>query len=207
MTIDAARFEAAMTTAQFVAQMQENQGLFIRNYELTEISNADLAFWQAQGPLQVLVLANDWCIDTITALPAVARLAALLGDDEFKLRMLLDEGNEDIAEAYPRESGRQATPVFIFFDAHMRERVHLVERPAAATIALAQAEAEFVATHPGWPTDRSQRTEEQKTAIGGYRREYRIRHYHELSQMLFADLRQLLELPSPFGAEVGVGAN
>lgn len=203
MIIDQARFDAAITIGQFVAQMQSNQDLFTRNYELTAIGNADLAFFRAHEPLRVLALANDWCIDVMTALPALARLAALLGDEQFKLRVLLDEGNEDIIEAYPKAGGQLATPVFVFFDAHMRERGHLVERPAPVSTTLNQVEAEFVAAHPGWPAAREQRSEEQKSAIGERRREYRINHYPELAQILLDAVRQLLNPLSHPGAGPG----
>jgi DNA-binding response OmpR family regulator len=192
MSIDENRFEAAMTTAQFVAQMQTNQELFISNYALAVLDEADIAFFRAQGPLRVLALAEDWCIDVVTALPALAKLADALGDDLFRLRVLSRDQNLDLASAYTKEGSDQAIPVFVFFDAQMRERGYFIERPAALYGVLDRAEAEFVASHPEYAGPRGQRSEAASAAISVYRRQYRASHRHEVNKMLFAGLRQLL---------------
>lgn len=191
MHINQKQFDEARTIAQFVAQMGENQALFAENYELAAISEDDRAWFSRQTPLQVLALADDWCIDVITALPILAKLADMLGEDEFKLRVLIGEENEEIAAAYTRPSGRTATPVFIFFDAQMRERGHLIERPAAAYPALDNAEKEFAAA-AGYPIEREQRSEEQMDEVGQYRREWRATHRRELARMLLDELRQVI---------------
>ncbi len=192
MSMDEARFEAAMTTSQFVAQMQENQETFISNYQQAEMDEADLAFFRSQGPLRALALVEDWCPDVVAALPMLAKLADALGDDTLKLRVLLRDQNLDIADAHLQDGAYRAIPVFIFFDAQMGELGHFIERPAAVTNALQQAGAEFLAAHPDYPPDRDQRTEEQNAAFGAYRREFRASHRHEINRMLIADLRQLL---------------
>ncbi len=192
MDMDEARFEAAMTTAQFVDQMQENQETFIANYQQTKIDEADLAFFRARGPLQILALVEDWCPDVLAALPVMAKLADALGEDTLKLRVLLRDQNLDIADAYLQDGAYRAIPVLIFFDAQMRELGHFIERPAAVTNMLRMAGEEFLAAHPDYSIDRDQRTDEQNAAYGAYRREFRASHRHEINGMLLADLRQLL---------------
>ncbi len=182
-----------MRIAQFVTQMQSNQELFISNYALAEIDAADIAFFRAQAPLRVLALAEDWCIDVVTALPPLAKLADALGDNLFRLRVLSHDQNPDLAHAYAKQDGEQAIPVFVFFDAQMQEHGYFIERPAAVSAMLNLAEAKFVAAQPQYAGPREQRSEAASTAISAYRREYRTSHRHEVNKMLFAALRQLLE--------------
>ena len=191
MHIDQNRFDAAMTIEQFVERMRDNQQLFSENYEFAAISEDDLAWFGKQAPLQVLALADDWCIDVVTALPVVAKLATLLGDERFKLRVLVGDESQEIASAYRRPSGRTATPVFIFFDAQMRERGHMIERPAAAYAVLDDAEKDF-ARAAGYPVEREQRSDEQIDAVAEYRRKWRTSHRRELARMLLDEFRQII---------------
>src|SRR5207253_6591963 len=56
------RFREGITISQFYQQMQKNRETFRANFEGFTVSPEDAAFLQAlKSPLNVLVLAEDWC--------------------------------------------------------------------------------------------------------------------------------------------------
>ena len=74
MSLDRQRFESGLSYAAFKAKMTKNQERFEANERRVEISPDDLAaFQRLPRPLNVLVLAEDWCGDV------VANLRCLVG--------------------------------------------------------------------------------------------------------------------------------
>ncbi|HLG50435.1 MAG TPA: thioredoxin family protein, partial [Chloroflexota bacterium] len=66
MAVTRERFEQGMTYAAFKAQMTRNRERFEENERRFTPDPADLAvFQQLPRPLNVLVLAEDWCGDVI----------------------------------------------------------------------------------------------------------------------------------------------
>lgn len=70
MAVTRDRFEQGMTYSQFKAQMSRNQQRFAANESNLQLDPSDLAVFQRlRQPLNVLVLAEDWCTDVIENLP------------------------------------------------------------------------------------------------------------------------------------------
>jgi selT/selW/selH-like putative selenoprotein len=132
MPITKERFEQGLTYAAYKAQMTRNRERFETNEQTVELSSDDLAFFTQLGqPLDVLVLAEDWCGDVIANLPVLGRLAAESG--KLNIRVFLRDQNLDLMDQYLNAGQFRSIPVFAFFDQEFRELGHWIERPARMT--------------------------------------------------------------------------
>lgn len=144
------RFERGMTVADYQARMTQNQEAFAANIARAQPRAEDLAFFQSlEEPVNTLILTEDWCGDALANLPVVAKVAALTG--KLAPRVFLRDQNLDLADRYLKEGKYRSVPVFVFFDQHMRELGHFIERPARVTAELAEATAALAAAHPELP--------------------------------------------------------
>ena len=129
MPITKERFAQGLTYAAYKAQMTRNRERLVANEQTVDLNSDDLAFFaQLARPLNVLVLAEDWCGDVIANLPVLARLAAESG--RLTIRIFLRDQNLDIMDQYLNNAKHRSIPVFIFFDETFRELGHWIERPA-----------------------------------------------------------------------------
>ena len=147
MTVTRERFEQGMTYDDYKAQMTRNQDRFQANEQALELDPADLAaFTNLPKPLNVLVLAEDWCGDVINNLPILGRLAAESG--KLNLRIFLRDQNLDIMDQYLNQGQFRSIPVFVFFDDQFNELGRFIERPASVTERNARSQRELYAQHP-----------------------------------------------------------
>ena len=147
MSITKERFAEGMTYEGYKAQMTRNRERFEANEEAATLSDDDLAFFaRLEQPLNVLVLAEDWCGDVIANLPVLGRLAAESG--KLDLRVFLRDQNLDLIDQYLKQGQFRSIPVFVFFDQAFEELGNWIERPASATEAQAQFRRELFANDP-----------------------------------------------------------
>lgn len=147
MTVTRERFEQGMTYDEYKAQMTRNKERFIDNERQLELDPNDLAVFQhLPRPLNVLVLAEDWCGDVIANLPILGRIAAESG--KLNLRVFLRDQNLDLMDQYLNQGQFRSIPVFVFFDEQFREIGRFIERPASVTERNAQLRRELYAQHP-----------------------------------------------------------
>src|SRR5207245_9336926 len=132
MTIDRARFDTGLTYEAYKAQMTRNRDGLDENERRVDLSKEDLAaFRSLPRPVNVLVLAEDWCGDVVANLPALGRLANDSG--KLEVRIFLRDQNDDIMQRYLNKGQFKSIPVFVFFDEDFRELGHWIERPASVT--------------------------------------------------------------------------
>ena len=132
MSITRERFAQGMTYEGYKAQMTRNRERFDANEQMVELRSEDIAYFaDLDGPLHVLVLAEDWCGDVIANLPVLGRLAAESGT--LDIRVFLRDQNLDLMDQYLKEGQFRSIPVFAFFDAAFQELGHWSERPAHMT--------------------------------------------------------------------------
>ena len=157
MAVTRERFEQGMTYDQFKAKMTRNQERFAANERDAHLDPADVAaFRSLASPLNVLVLAEDWCGDVIDNLPPLGRLAQESG--MLHLRVFLRDQNADLMDQYLNRGQFRSIPVFAFFDEQFRALGHFIERPESVTERRAARRAELYAEHPefgapGTPAD------------------------------------------------------
>lgn len=147
MAVTREQFEQGMTYDDFKAQMTRNQERFGANERQLELDPADLAvFKHLAQPLNVLVLAEDWCGDVIDNLPILGRLAAESG--KLHLKVFLRDQHLDLIDQYLKQGQFRSIPVFVFFDEQFHELGRFIERPASVTERNAHQRRELYAQHP-----------------------------------------------------------
>lgn len=144
----AERFQQAMRVDTYIEQMTQNKEAVLANYDRAVITDQDRRFFGAQ-PLNVLILTEEWCIDSTQFVPVIARLAHEVPDID--VRVLRRDDNKDLATNYRRKDGYQAIPVFIFFDREMKEIGSLIERPVKVSDEMADETQRFQKLHPDLP--------------------------------------------------------
>ncbi len=123
MTIDRARFEQGLTYAAYKAQMTRNLDRVEENERRVQLRPEDIAAFRGlPRPLNVVVLAEDWCGDVIANLPVLGRLAQESG--RLNLRVFLRDQNDDLMQRYLNQGKYKSIPVFVFFDESFRELGH-----------------------------------------------------------------------------------
>lgn len=147
MPVTRERFDQGMTYDAYKAQMTRNQERFEANERRVTFDLADLAAFQhLPQPLNVLVLAEDWCGDVIDNLPILGRLAAESG--KLNVRIFLRDQNLDLMDQFLNEGQFRSIPVFAFFDEQFQEVGRFIERPASVTERRRQQRAALAAEHP-----------------------------------------------------------
>ena len=147
MMVTRERFEQGMSYDAFKAQMTRNQERFQASEQALVLDPADVAaFTNLPRPLDVLVLAEDWCGDVINNLPILGRLAAESG--KLNLRIFLRDQNADLMDQYLNQGQFRSIPVFVFFDEQFHELGRFIERPDSVTERNAQIQREVYAEHP-----------------------------------------------------------
>lgn len=154
MGVSKERFESGLTYEQWKAQMTRNRERHDANEKGLPLSEADLApFKSLKKPVNVLMLAEDWCGDVIANTPIVGRLASEV--DTLNLRVFLRDQNEDLMNQYLKEGKYKSIPAVVFFDDEFNELGRWIERPESVTKLRAEKQAALYRDHPefGSPGD------------------------------------------------------
>lgn len=147
MSVTRERFEQGLTYEGFKARMTRNQERFADTERAVDLAEDDVAvFRRLPRPLNVLVLAEDWCGDVVDNLPVLGRLAESSG--KLNVRVFLRDENLDLMEQYLKQGQFRSIPVFVFFDEQFNELGHFTERPESVTSARAAKRAAIYAAHP-----------------------------------------------------------
>ncbi|HLW01203.1 MAG TPA: thioredoxin family protein [Ktedonobacterales bacterium] len=195
MSVTRERFEQGMTYDEYKAQMTRNQERFATNEQQLALDPADVAaFKNLPQPLNVLVIAEDWCGDVINNLPILGRIAAESG--KLNLRVFLRDQNLDLIDQYLKEGKFRSIPVFVFFDDQFREIGRFIERPASVTERNDQYRQKMYADHPefGSPdASISELPEEIRTALSEATATWREESRPLNNQDVVRSLREIVE--------------
>jgi hypothetical protein len=195
MAITEERFQQGLTYDEWKAQMTRNQERFLSNETRFQVDPADLAFFKnLPQPVNVLVLAEDWCGDVIDNLPILGRLAAETG--KLNVRVFLRDQNLDLMDQYLNKGEFRSIPVFAFFDGQFHELGQFIERPDSVTKRRGELRKAYYAEHPelGSPdTPISQMPEEARTQLMQAMSEWRDQYKGADTQDVVGSLRAILE--------------
>jgi hypothetical protein len=148
MTITAEQFATGMTMDEYQAQMSQNKEQFAANIAAAPVAPEDVARFAAlPEPLDVLVITEDWCGDSLAHLPVLFRLARESGD-RLNVRIFKRDEHKNLAALFPMPTGRVAIPIVVFFDQGMHEVGKFLERPQVGHAEMAAFMADFFARHP-----------------------------------------------------------
>lgn len=149
MTTIRERFEQGLTYEGYKAAMSRNRDRMEESERKVVLSAETVSFFKSlRAPLNVLVLAEDWCGDVIANLPVLGRLAAATGT--LNVRVLYRDENPDLRDRWLNQGKYQSIPVFVFFDQEFRELGHWIERPASVTELRATKRRELFASDPAF---------------------------------------------------------
>ncbi|MGA7731405.1 MAG: thioredoxin family protein [Chloroflexia bacterium] len=169
------RFYSGLTLAEFVVGMKENRDKFeenLRNVELRGEDEARLA--EANEPLRVVVIAEDWCGDVLRYLPVLVKMAEKAG--RWEARVFYRDANPDLMERWLKDGTHRAIPVLAFFDEDWNEIGYYQEKPALVYSEEAAAMAEFARLHPDLPDaglPYNEMSQETKDLYAPFMREFR----------------------------------
>jgi hypothetical protein len=148
MAITAEQFATGMTMDEYLNQMSQNREQFEANIAAAPVTPDDVArFTALPEPLNVLVITEDWCGDSLAHLPMLFRLARECGD-RLHVRVFKRDEHKDLAAQFPMPTGRVAIPIVVFFDQGMHEVGKFLERPQVGHDEMAAFMADFFTRHP-----------------------------------------------------------
>ncbi len=147
MAVTRERFEQGMTYDQYKAQMTRSADRFEDNEKNFKPTPEQLAPTRAlPKPLNVLLIAEDWCGDVIANAPIVGKLAKETG--KLNIRVFLRDQNLDLTDQFLKEGKYRSIPMVVFFDDDFNEIGRFIERPDSVTELRARKRLEIFAAHP-----------------------------------------------------------
>lgn len=197
MGVTAERFNEGMTYEEYREQMNRNRERFDETEAAVELSADDVAaFAGLPKPLNVLVIAEDWCGDVISGLPVLGKLAAA-ADGKLNVRTFLRDQNLDLMDQYLKEGKFRSIPVFALFDEEFNELGNMKERPTVVTEMMQKGTAGIHEANPqygpvGTPAD--QMPEEVRVAYMQERNALRDRLRPEINQAIVDELRGIAKV-------------
>ena len=145
--ITAEQFARGLTMDEYQAQMTQNAEGFTANSAAAPVTAEDAAaLAELPEPLNVLVVTEDWCGDSLAHLPVLFRLARESG--KLHVRIFKRDENRELAAQYPMPTGRVAIPIAVFMDGEMQERGRFLERPEVAHREMDVFMTDFFTRHP-----------------------------------------------------------
>jgi len=147
MSITKERFESGLSYQAYKEAMTRNRERVEANEKRVVLDPETVrALRSLPQPLNVVVLAEDWCGDVIANLPVLGRLSEEVGT--LNVRIFYRDQNLDLMERWLNQGKFQSIPVFAFFDERLRELGHWIERPASVTELRARKRREVFAANP-----------------------------------------------------------
>ncbi|MEP7199130.1 MAG: thioredoxin family protein [Chloroflexota bacterium] len=130
----ATRFAAGEAYTQYLAHVEKNRDMIDVVTKLARLTADEEKFFRAlRGPINALVVSEDWCPDCALNVPVLMRIAA--ANSALTVRFVGREANYDLLE-FAKKGDRKAIPTFFFFDAQWNEIGHWIERPMRAEMLL-----------------------------------------------------------------------
>lgn len=195
MGVTAERFNQGMTYEEYKAQMTRNKERFEETEASVQLQESDVAAVAGLSePRNVLVLAEDWCGDVISGLPALGKLAEA-SNGKLNVRVFLRDQNLDIMDQYLKNGEFRSIPVFVTFDQNFNELGNMKERPDSVTELMQKGTAEIHANNPQYGpvgTAPDQIPEEIRPAYMAERNALRDRLRPQINQAIVDTVRGIL---------------
>src|SRR5262245_39102798 len=124
-------YAKGMAFAQFLEAADELKDEWHDNFAHAKVEEASLARAKAlTAPWRLLVVAEDWCHDSVNTVPYLAKLVET-APETLALRIVRKEEGEEVMAAHRAPDGRAATPTIVVLDANGAVKGAISERPAA----------------------------------------------------------------------------
>ncbi len=121
-------YEGGISFREFLANADRRRDAWHDNYRDGQVPDALATRAGAVGGRwNLLVVAEDWCGDSVNTIPYLARLAEAV--DGLDMRVIDSQVGKSIMEDHRTPDGRPATPTVLLLDSEFREVGCFVERP------------------------------------------------------------------------------
>lgn len=125
-----ALYRGGIAFGQFLESADQRREGWLRNYENGLPSEAALDRARGVGvPARLLVVAEDWCGDSVNTIPYLARLVEAV--EGLEMRIIDSDVGAGVMRQRPTPDGRPATPTVIALDSDYNEIGSWVERPSS----------------------------------------------------------------------------
>lgn len=125
--MDSDIFEAGLSWDAYLASMTSNRQLLSSKLAAFRLPADEAAFWANYSqPLNVLIFTEDWCQDSVTALPSL--LAVAHTAPAVTLRVLRRAEAPDLVRALLKDE-YPPVPVFLFYDGDFNELGRFIASP------------------------------------------------------------------------------
>ena len=122
-------YSEGQTFQQFLSAAHSKRAQWLAIYEAGSVSDELMARARAiPGSWRLLVIAEDWCGDSLNTMPYVARLVEAVPN--LQMRIIGSKRGRKVMKAHRTPDGRAATPTVILLDDRYRDSGCWVERPA-----------------------------------------------------------------------------
>jgi Thioredoxin len=126
----AALYDRGVPFATFLERARSRRTEWIGNFERAKPDEAALARARALPERRrILVVAEDWCADSLNTVPYLAKLVDAV-PDRLELRVIDSTVGKEVMEANRTADGRSATPTIVVLGADGRPVGAWVERPS-----------------------------------------------------------------------------
>jgi hypothetical protein len=134
-------YQRGVTFEEFLANARQLRDEWQANATQAKVDEALLARARAlHAHWRLLIVAEDWCHDSLYTVPAVAKLAAA-APDTLSIRIVDSTVGRPVMEAHRTADGRAATPTIVVLDEAGTVKGTLTERPAALNAYVAEHQA------------------------------------------------------------------
>ncbi len=148
MTIDPSVLSGGMSYLEFVAGMTRNQERIQQlRSSITLLDDERAVFAALAKPLDVLVLAENWCSDVVAGLPILDALREASGD-RLRLHIYLRDQHPELMDQFLNQGRYRSIPVFAFFNEDHQEIGRFIERPSDLNAQREQRRTLLYANHP-----------------------------------------------------------
>lgn len=122
-------YERGRTFHEFRTEAIRRKELWDRNWERSLTIDPELVrrARAVGGSWRLLAVAADGCSDSVSTIPYMARLAAVVNG--LQMRIVDWQAGQAIMESHPTPDGRAATPTVVLLDEDWNEAGCFVERP------------------------------------------------------------------------------
>ncbi|MBM3262989.1 MAG: thioredoxin family protein [candidate division Zixibacteria bacterium] len=121
------RFATGFQWAGYMQNSQKNLERFHENYDRFRLTDHDAAFFASYThPVNVLILAEDWCGDVVQQLPPIVRMIERAPGIEY--RIFRRDEHPDLMDRYLTD-GARSIPYTVFMDADLNETAQWGPRP------------------------------------------------------------------------------